>query len=166
MVLTQRFCFLQSNRKIPVSIPLWFSRNSAGRGHRKIERRVSIPLWFSRNVTQKIQLNSATKSFHTTMVLTQRSGNTHMLPMLVSFPYHYGSHATLFKGRGGESQLVVSIPLWFSRNFVEEQTQVVSSRVSIPLWFSRNEDMGDNFGESVVVSIPLWFSRNSPKNRS
>jgi len=57
------------------------------------------------------------KSFHTTMVLTQPK----MLgiadsKVLSSFPYHYGSYATLMAMVYFLELYSVSIPLWFLRN--------------------------------------------------
>jgi len=78
-------------------------------------------------------------SFHTTMVLTQR---------------------TDVSSESRDSR--VSIPLWFSRNFRRRLwLRYVVLQVSIPLWFSRNEGFSkDGVFMFATVSIPLWFSRN------
>ena len=39
------------------------------------------------------------KSFHTTMVLTQRGVEMTTKERIIEFPYHYGSHATHFHRR-------------------------------------------------------------------
>ena len=100
------------------------------------QRRVSIPLWFSRNRNRRHSCRQKRLRFHTTMVLTQRRGVAGLHPYSLRFhttmvltqhwmdhrsqgshvfPYHYGSHATKFFCRVYLS-MVVSIPLWFSRN--------------------------------------------------
>jgi len=56
---------------------------------------VSIPLWFSRNADTGTASTTATRCFHTTMVLTQRAWDKASGSLGFSFPYHYGSHATL-----------------------------------------------------------------------
>ena len=121
MVLTQLFqSNFTSNNKRTVSIPLWFSRNpevavSNGTNFESfpyhygshatvmpkkltIEEYVSIPLWFSRNEGRK-DSRFQSPSFHTTMVLTQRIPVVRTTYGEVTFPYHYGSHAT--RGSGG-----------------------------------------------------------------
>jgi len=122
---------------------------------------VSIPLWFSRNPAS---------------VVRDDQGR-------IVFPYHYGSHATVFACNEKHAMVFVSIPLWFSRNPLTRQVLELPVNVSIPLWFSRNgEILLAEFDESnrfhttmvltqrwlyerksqgIKVSIPLWFSRNS-----
>jgi len=110
MVLTQhRRSWQKSERKSSVSIPLWFSRNRPQRHPLGNQNHVSIPLWFSRNRSP----NSVGAS-----------------QLLLLFPYHYGSHATVSMENGKKWITQVSIPLWFSRNG--------SSRCSYP-------SMGDKF---------------------
>jgi len=55
---------------------------------------VSIPLWFSRNKRGTLRLLGEQYSFHTTMVLTQPWKKVLDFFRNKLFPYHYGSHAT------------------------------------------------------------------------
>jgi len=55
---------------------------------------VSIPLWFLRNIAYTKTTLRFSKSFHTTMVLTQRIVNFEFCVEIREFPYHYGSYAT------------------------------------------------------------------------
>ncbi len=50
------------------------------------------------------------------MVLTQHEDVTEDEEHPLSFPYHYGSHATNACSGGNKYHHEVSIPLWFSRN--------------------------------------------------
>ena len=59
-----------------VSIPLWFLRNTRRRRTAKTTICVSIPLWFLRNANKQLAEKLQAASFHTTMVLTQRSYGT------------------------------------------------------------------------------------------
>jgi len=95
MVLTQHARFISALMiDHSVSIPLWFSRNQQRLCGSREKQPVSIPLWFSRNTspmrkysrplrfpyhsgshaTAKVEVIKSTRarSFHTTMVLTQR----------------------------------------------------------------------------------------------
>ena len=98
---------------------------------------VSIPLWFSRNQEKREKALQSSKGFHTTMVLTQRNFDRRGVAMMLRFhttmvltqpsrlsgkstafwpfPYHYGSHATGLLCEELQD-ILVSIPLWFSRN--------------------------------------------------
>jgi len=91
------------------------------------------------------------------------------------------------QGRGEEKcpGVLVSIPLWFSRNIGKESETRLRNKfpyhygshatrlqrdqatitffVSIPLWFSRNDRKRCIPIQGKLVSIPLWFSRNSEK---
>ena len=100
------------------------------------------------------------------------------------FPYHYGSHATYLR-IAFCPPLLVSIPLWFSRNAIELPGFLLRRmfpyhygshatgrivviciaflHVSIPLWFSRNRNRLYLIPLPLKVSIPLWFSRNKRK---
>ena len=117
MVLTQ-LCSLwcRTYQKVLVSIPLWFLRNQfLLLWILIIHDFVSIPLWFLRN-----------RRFYTT-------GKT-----IITFPYHYGSYATVVEGLRRAVSRIVSIPLWFLRNKAKEIYYGVRDCVSIPLWFLRN----------------------------
>jgi len=73
MVLTQRRAAqLMAEVIDQVSIPLWFLRNGFSEGDEIRFKYVSIPLWFLRNACRG-----------------HREGR------LRTFPYHYGSYATL-----------------------------------------------------------------------
>ena len=121
-----------------VSIPLWFSRNRTQRElipmseicfHTTMVLTqlypwippntyscVSIPLWFSRNMCLKRWARSFPTRFHTTMVLTQ-----HVFATLLSNIYS-GFHTTMVLTQLMSIddkylwRVIVSIPLWFSRN--------------------------------------------------
>ena len=143
---------------------------------------VSIPLWFLRNSPAPHSVWTATSSFHTTMVLTQRRHNGGESYLKGWFPYHYGSYATKKTFQISDRSNQVSIPLWFLRNWQSSLTSMKLPRVSIPLWFLRNgslellrKDAGTCFHTTMVltqpkqtspeeewrnVSIPLWFLRN------
>jgi len=56
---------------------------------------VSIPLWFSRNSGSRNRNPPDHTGFHTTMVLTQPYSKPRRSNPPDQFPYHYGSHATL-----------------------------------------------------------------------
>jgi len=100
---------------------------------------VSIPLWFLRNTSQQSLRVRTSSSFHTTMVLTQPERRQYFAEFLVEvsiplwflrnqyrpgawkkmsikFPYHYGSYATKCNTGHFVAQFNVSIPLWFLRN--------------------------------------------------
>ena len=95
MVLTQlRELKSRDIQKKIVSIPLWFSRNEELRRLDNVVSAVSIPLWFSRNITCRTASSHTGFCFHTTMVLTQPLAMDGSWPYSLSFPYHYGSHAT------------------------------------------------------------------------
>ena len=128
MVLTQHVVlnYLRTCALL-VSIPLWFSRNYIGSTEWQPVRLVSIPLWFSRNRQQRPKRHHIFR-FHTTMVLTQRSTHCNSRRVYSRFPYHYGSHATVYLN-GKLDAVHVSIPLWFSRNWASliEVAQLVPS---------------------------------------
>jgi len=87
-----------------VSIPLWFLRNSTlCIKSLACQLNVSIPLWFLRNTRWKVLRPPTAKSFHTTMVLTQRCYRW------LRFFHQYS----------------VSIPLWFLRNIYRDGLQNV-----------------------------------------
>jgi len=83
----------------------------------------------------------------------------------------------------------VSIPHWFSLNFIRQHrpgwqssrfhptlvlaqprtpdsSQPVVHVVSIPHWFSLNDLFVSNCGGTILVSIPHWFSLNNHKSEA
>jgi len=78
-----------------VSIPLWFLRNNAMWNIRKAMRNVSIPLWFLRNTrTAGLEfLLTTTFPYHYGSYATIYHWKAN-LPTHLVFPYHYGSYAT------------------------------------------------------------------------
>ena len=144
MVLTQQRCSSMATNIYAVSIPLWFSLNEHGVCGDDKETEVSIPLWFSLNLKAKEFLQIARISFHTTMVLTQRSG------------------LRLKTSTAG----VVSIPLWFSLNSGQGNKRLHHIQVSIPLWFSLNK-LSElkligfrSFHTTMVLTQPLSLQNN------
>ena len=143
-------------------IPLWFLRNKDVEGKYKEGTDVSIPLWFSRNAGITVSA-AGENSFHTTMVLTQRSQSGRCQMVFVLFPYHYGSHATSSRivrchegcgmfpyhygshatmrrlcdnpncKNGFHTTMVLTQQFRVCKRFLPEED------VSIPLWFSRND---------------------------
>ena len=106
---------------------------------------VSIPLWFSRNPAS---------------VVRDDQGR-------IVFPYHYGSHATVFACNEKHAMVFVSIPLWFSRNPLTRQVLELPVNVSIPLWFSRNgEILLAEFDESNRFHTTMVLTqRGNPPRR-
>ena len=98
-----------------VSIPLWFSLNSASEYVLIWQEAVSIPLWFSLNG----QYTNTIINFHTfPSHYGSRSTFGYLLQLLINlfmFPSHYGSRSTQPRHKQPTSCLV-SIPLWFSLN--------------------------------------------------
>jgi len=142
-----------------VSIPLWFSRNSRETLRAHMTESVSIPLWFSRNGTllQKsygcktfpyhygshataryyVTWVWRTRSFHTTMVLTQRFcwesgercfGSFHTTMVLTQLRLLEEA----YRWRNSFHTTMVLTQRWDSGAWIK------FSNVSIPLWFSRN----------------------------
>ena len=146
MVLTQQKRSKNLHRwRLCVSIPLWFLRNRHGTYCRPTRQ-------FGR--------------FHTTMVLTQRTPpKPQGRRRQITFPYHYGSHATAHTGAPAWRPLQFPYhygshatgtathaePLNCSRFHT---TMVLTQRI-----FSRLEVDNPLLWK---VSIPLWFLRNSP----
>jgi len=122
-----------------VSIPLWFSLNVSIRidpelykefpshyGSRSTKNEqviarvlpeVSIPLWFSLNPLLKASLQFAHFRFHPTMVLAQLEAALYFLPKSTSF------HPTMVLAQRRMWDMWrrwfdVSIPLWFSLNYL------------------------------------------------
>ena len=140
---------------------------------------VSIPLWFSRNLVETTALDTR-PSFHTTMVLTQPSKRQGSLQGGCRFPYHYGSHATLYAWVY-VWRFAVSIPLWFSRNQQRFPVELPLLRFHTTMVLTQQRTSKLNSSELFcfhttmvltqldrqyprgtqhTVSIPLWFSRN------
>jgi len=96
MVLTQHSEWeSEGNRCRSVSIPLWFSRNSAKTQYSTFSKlTVSIPLWFSRN-----------------SAMIRRYKN---YEQIVSIPLWFSRNLLTRNNPRRPSR--VSIPLWFSRN--------------------------------------------------
>ena len=124
-------------------------------------------------------------SFHTTMVLTQREGESR-----AGCSWFSSFHTTMVLTQQSARHSIenwqhpVSIPLWFLRNhqwwisqswdqlpfpyhygsYATENTKTEHStgiHVSIPLWFLRNKQCWSRSeGRYTAVSIPLWFLRN------
>ena len=98
-----------------LSIPLWFSRNKEIVAEVEKELlEVSIPLWFSRNSISPQPAPSFRCAFpyhygsHATIIRGKEKSVEIRL-----FPYHYGSHATRMGYGRREVGQWVSIPLWF-----------------------------------------------------
>jgi len=80
--------------------------------------------------------------FHTTMVLTQ----------------------PVVDKEGNKSVYVVSIPLWFSRNWLDLQARAYRFLcVSIPLWFSRNE-VKFLPGDTAYYMFPYHYGSHATKS--
>ena len=96
-------------------------------GRLPISSLVSIPLWFSRNEKMAYSGARSPHCFHTTMVLTQLLPPPIDLFLFHVFPYHYGSHATRVYLSLESQKYLVSIPLWFSRNFTVGRSRHLKS---------------------------------------
>ena len=78
----------------PVSIPLWFLRNTIPEEICPWIYNVSIPLWFLRNPTIDVHTETGALEFpyhygsYATLIKAAVDSETK------TFPYHYGSHAT------------------------------------------------------------------------
>ena len=92
------------------------------------------------------------------MVLTQQYAYDEVCIELEEFPYHYGSHATR-ASNARRARPEVSIPLWFSRNTMEDGKD--SSDTSFPYHYGSHATKTKwHYKVWYGVSIPLWFSRN------
>ena len=144
---------------------------------------VSIPLWFSRNEDEIRNAQIEKESFHTTMVLTQLINASVLVSIVARFHTTMVLTQPFSSTNAAGTVIIVSIPLWFSRNQASRRPQVhthcefpyhygshatykvikevsVLLTVSIPLWFSRNFGWETASCIHMCVSIPLWFSRN------
>jgi len=163
MVLTQPMALHRFDKKINVSIPLWFLRNEdVEPGWVYILD--TFPYHYGSYATGKEAAEKLEEpvSFHTTMVLTQQEFEAEKLKILVRFPYHYGSHATIVKAGtivGGNTSFHTTMVL--TQLFPGSPSVLPCSLVSIPLWFLRNGwNCTYNRSPHWKVSIPLWFLRN------
>ena len=78
-----------------VSIPLWFSRNEEQRRTAEQQHWVSIPLWFSRNKRSALWIiPHLVVSIPLWFLRNNPQSKLHLKPPF-TFPYHYGSYATL-----------------------------------------------------------------------
>ncbi len=85
--------------------------------HNAFKSRIMFPYHYGSHATLTHQsVGAAVRSFHTTMVLTQRKCGGSCSRWRSLFPYHYGSHATIRSSQNLGENSFVSIPLWFSRN--------------------------------------------------
>jgi len=105
MVLTQLSRLeIENPLLLKVSIPLWFSRNTCLRGQHRYSQKM-FPYHYGSHATlvETAQDPHLQERFHTTMVLTQRE----TVVVLYSTP------------------IVVSIPLWFSRNVRYDEEKII-----------------------------------------
>jgi len=103
--------------------------------------------------------------FHTTMVLTQqvitKAPQNHIFK---TFPYHYGSHATL------PDDLYIKVednkfPYHYGSHATIEHQQksvIINSGFHTTMVLTQPGCQGNKPRHCYLVSIPLWFSRNSP----
>jgi len=92
------------------------------------------------------------------MVLTQQVSLYHFDGENITFPYHYGSYATLIPA-SRSSRLNVSIPLWFLRN--QLHYTLIENENSFPYhngsYATEDDDCCEYF---EMAEFPLWFLRN------
>jgi len=140
MVLTQHTSWaIRITGRLYVSIPLWFSRNKSKRQNcRKCFVSFHTTMVLTQRTTMKLCRRSQTSRFHTTMVLTQQLMALLNYRTSIAFPYHYGSHATLVM------RIVIERPSEFPYHYGSHATH----------------SQGRCYRSCRTVSIPLWFSRN------